>query len=261
LTSRVVLDHDFSDDILGYVSFNSGFISGGYNIISPTAPPFSPETLNAYEIGVKSELFDQRLRVNAAGFFYQFNNLQVNQIVNGSAITSNAAAAINKGLDVDFEGLPTKNLMLHGGITILNATYSSYPNAPYTPPSPTGGLIETAPPQSATGNFLDDAPSLTYNIGAQYTVPTDHGDIVGDITYSFTSHLYVAADNLFRVPSYGLLNLSLLWTEPSGRWDVRLWGKNVTGAHYYSYPAEQQAGFTVSPGAPATFGVTVGFHI
>src|ERR1044072_6896049 len=63
-TYRISVDHRFSDDVLAYASFNTGFKSGGFNANSPGAAPYRPEKLKAYEIGLKSELFDRRLRLN-----------------------------------------------------------------------------------------------------------------------------------------------------------------------------------------------------
>src|SRR3546814_3352390 len=60
-----------------YASYNRGFKSGGYNIASPNVAPFRPETLDDWEAGLKSELFDRRLTFNVNGFLYKYRNMQV----------------------------------------------------------------------------------------------------------------------------------------------------------------------------------------
>src|SRR3546814_16935007 len=60
-----------------YASYNRGFKGGGYNIASPNVAPFRPETLDDWEAGLKSELFDRRLTFNVNGFLYKYRNMQV----------------------------------------------------------------------------------------------------------------------------------------------------------------------------------------
>lgn len=66
ITYRVSLDHRFSDEVMGYVSWNTGFKSGGFNANSPGTAPYKLETLQAYEAGLKTDLFDGRLRLNTS---------------------------------------------------------------------------------------------------------------------------------------------------------------------------------------------------
>lgn len=86
-TWRIALNFEPVDDINTYVSYNRGFKSGGYNTtsVTPNQAALKPETLDAYEVGVKSELFDRRVRFNVAAFHYKYRDIQVTQTTAGRA--------------------------------------------------------------------------------------------------------------------------------------------------------------------------------
>lgn len=78
-----------------------GFKSGVYNLTNPVQPVVKPETLDAFELGVKSDLLDRRLRLNVAGFYYQYKNIQLFQVTARETVLGNAAKAKLYGVDVD----------------------------------------------------------------------------------------------------------------------------------------------------------------
>ena len=106
-TYRAVLSHDFSEQVMGYVSANRGFKSGNYNPNSVTNPPVKPEYLDACEAGVKSELLDGALRLNASAFRYNFTDIQVRSNagfpVGAASIAQNIAKAHANGLELQLE--------------------------------------------------------------------------------------------------------------------------------------------------------------
>jgi iron complex outermembrane receptor protein len=258
-TFRISLDHHFTDDILSYISFNRGFKSGVFNTYSPSAPAVEPEVLDASEIGLKTEFFDKRLRFNSAAYFYKFSNMQLAKVIAGQAITVNAADAEIKGLDTSMELIPVRNVTLRVGASYIDSKFTSYPNAPIYSPAPGGGLA--AVPGDATGNQLPYAPEYSFNVGGDYVVPTAQANYTFNIHYAYTDSLFINADNLVKQPSFGYLNSSLTWASHNGKWDVRLWGKNLNNAHTYTFLLEQQGiGVTASPAAPRTFGITLGTH-
>ena len=93
-----------------------------------------PEVLDAYEIGLKSEYFDHRFRANLAGYYYQYKDLQVTELVAGSDYVLNAAKAEIYGLDADFTAIPLRNLTLNASLALIHGRYTNFPNAPYFPP-------------------------------------------------------------------------------------------------------------------------------
>ncbi len=76
LTWRLALNQKFTEDVMGYVSYNRGFREGGYNVAGPADAPYKPESIDAYEVGLKSVMFDRRLRLNAAAFWYEYRDIQ-----------------------------------------------------------------------------------------------------------------------------------------------------------------------------------------
>src|SRR5487761_79111 len=74
-TYRAAVDHQFTSNLLGYISYDHGFKGGGFNLSSPAAAPFYPEQLDAYQAGLKSEFLDHRIRANLSTFYYEFKDL------------------------------------------------------------------------------------------------------------------------------------------------------------------------------------------
>ena len=258
-TFRISLDHHFTDDILSYISFNRGFKSGVFNTYSPSAPAVEPEVLDASEIGLKTEFLDKRLRFNSAAYFYKFSNMQLAEVIAGQALTVNAADAEIKGLDTSMELIPVRNVTLRVGASYIDSKFTSYPNAPIYSPAYGGGLATVT--GDATGNQLPYAPKYSFNVGGDYVLPTAQANYTFNINYAYTDSLFINADNLVKQPSFGYLNSSLTWASHNGKWDVRLWGKNLNDAHTYTYLLQQQSiGVTASPAAPRTFGITLGTH-
>jgi iron complex outermembrane receptor protein len=95
LTWRAALDYQLTPDLMGYLSYNKGFKSGGYNLSSPGSAPFFPEHVDAVETGIKSEFLDHRIRLNVAGFYYYYRDIQVAIVLGGNQLFVNAAAARN----------------------------------------------------------------------------------------------------------------------------------------------------------------------
>ena len=132
-TPRVALEHrgDFG---LVYLSYSRGFKSGGYNYPASVNPVLNPETLDSYEIGVKSDLADDRLRLSSALFFYDFKDLQVSRNGGGVFITTeNAASARVHGLEIDVDVVITDDLSLRSGIALVDSEYSDYTAAVLVP--------------------------------------------------------------------------------------------------------------------------------
>jgi iron complex outermembrane recepter protein len=252
-TWRVSLDHKFAPDIMAYASYNRGIKAGGYDTIAaPGTPGFKPETLDAYEIGIKTELFDRHVRFNAAGFWYQYKNLQLSHQVNGTSVTTNAAKARIRGIEGELEIAPGGGLVLNFTGSYLDGTYRSFPDAPaYT----AGGIISTI---DASGNKTIRTPKFTGSANIEYSVPTDFGKITASATATFSGKFYWTPDNRITQNSYGLLNTTLQWTSLSQQYFVRAWGRNLTNKHYLTSGVESGIGDLNIFAPPRTYGVTLG---
>ena len=261
---RLSLDHDFSPDVMGYVSYNRGFKAGTYNmqVISDPPRPLKPETLDAYEVGLKSTLFDRMATVNVAAFYYDYKNITVRAPLNNTTTfdIQNAATARLYGLDLDFVLQPTPELTITGGLELLNATFREFASTTAVQILPTGGFRTIT--INPSGNRLPFAPKVSGNIGVSYRLDlADRGALqfAGDVMYRSTS--YFEADNIRVQGPLTLLNASVKWTPPGERWDVIVWGRNLTDEVYKAGHVGNVLADTVLYGAPRTIGVTLSFHL
>jgi iron complex outermembrane receptor protein len=145
MTWRAALDREIAPDVLGYASISRGFKSGLFNITAPANPAVLPQTVDAYEIGLKTEAFDHSLRISAAGFYNIFDNIQVRQNVPGGFLLLNAPKARTQGFDIDMSTTPIQDLTVQGAVAYLDGKYGRFPNAPFLHPSP---LAARYPPRA-----------------------------------------------------------------------------------------------------------------
>jgi iron complex outermembrane receptor protein len=269
LTWRLSLDHRFSDEVLGYISYNRGFKGGSFTAMNFPAIELKPETLDAYEVGIKSDLFDRRVRLNVAAFYYNYVNLQVNQIENGLLFVYNANGAHTYGLDADLEARVTKGLTLNAGISLLHDRYTSFPNAftttpiiPVFPPpannAPNGGnLVGTG---DATGKRLQNTPDVTFNIGFSYEVETQIGKISLAANNYYNGGYFTAPENRLRQPHYDVVDASITWLSRDNHFSLKIWGKNLGDTVYSTQIDATNFGDSRGLAPPRTFGATAGFH-
>lgn len=258
-TWRAALDYKITDDVLVYGSVSTGTKAGVFNLVTFNPTPVQPEELKAYELGVKSEFLDRRLRVNAAAFFYDYKDLQVQtQQPSGVTNLSNAKAAHIKGLEIESELVPVSNLTLRASVTYLDAKYTDYTNAPFYQPNPNPpyGLFPSTI-GDATGNRLSRAPEVSGTAGAEYRMPVQSDEMAFGLNYSYTGAFFWNPDNLVRQASYGLLDANVGYTFTAHRMTVQLWGSNLTNAVYNLTENEfgGPIGTSSGPGAPRTYGI------
>ena len=259
-TFRVAVDHKFGPDVLGYVSFNTGFRSGGYNADFAGNPPFKPETIKAAEVGLKSELLNRRLRLNIAGFHYNYSNIQVARYIGTQEEIFNGSKAELYGFDLDSELVVARGLSVTGGVSYLHDRFTSFPDAPFVVAvgscvPPLGGVCSA----SAAGKKLPFAPTMTANVGVSYKFDVSFGTISLDGNYFHTSKLYAAPDNVLEQAPYGLGSAAISWTSPTNQLSIKVYAKNLGNKVYATSLLENQQGPTRSYGAPRTYGVTAGY--
>ena len=261
-TWRVSLDHQFTDDVMGYVSYNRGMKSGGVGITgaADTITTYEPEELDAYEIGIKSDLLDGRARFNAAVFYYDFSSIQFQRVVTGAGVIINGGDAESYGADAELEFQATDNLRLTAGISLLDTEIKDFPNAPCTERTPAGTTIDCAPGYNADGNELTQAPDFTGSLAASYRIPTEIGAIDLNASYYYNDGYYQEIDNRLETDSYELLNASIVWTNHAENLSAQLWGRNLTDEFYFVQAlgtANLSDLGTAAP--PRTYGVTLSY--
>lgn len=258
-TWKIGIDHEFTDDIMAYLTYSRGFKSGAYNTVRPQDRPVNPEILDAYEFGVKSVLFDRRLRANFAAFYYDYSGVQLTRVVTGgSQIILNAAKAEIYGVDFDFEAAVSERFTLQGGMEWLHHRYKSFPGAPITTPNPQSPYGNITVEGSAAGNRMIRTPDFQASISANYTIPIGSNEITANISYSYNDGFYWEPDNRIRQPSYHLVNTQLSWVSSEESYSVKLWTRNLLNEKYLYQVFEQGPGDFALPAPGRTYGVTLG---
>jgi iron complex outermembrane recepter protein len=222
---------------MGYLSYSRGFKAGTFNpgstdVVSLTTP-VKPEELDAYEIGLKTEFPNQRIRFNSSAFYYDYSGIQVQAYTAGGVYLTNGAKAKVYGFDGDFQFKPMEHLFIDGGVEFLHSEFTSFPNAPLYSfsPDPANGCLSPVGicgyQGSATGNQLPVAPETTARLSASYDIPTSAGDVTLNANYAYNSGWFAGADNFLKQPSYNLINASVQWNSRDGRYGILLWGRNL----------------------------------
>jgi iron complex outermembrane recepter protein len=253
-TYRLVIDHNLNEDVLLYASYNRGFRSGNYNTVNPGGPPVDPELMDAYEVGMKGDFLNGSLRINAAAYYYEVEDLILQTLQGVTLVSQNAAEAEISGIDMDITYAATENLELFVGFSILDTEYTSYPDASANPPctaapQPAGCMFPGMPGGNgatisfdASGNQLLYAPDLSTSVGISYVLPTDHGEYSFSARALHNDEFPFVVDGRISQDAYTLVNLSAGWRDPNDTWGLRLIVKNATNEEYLTYGTAQGGG-------------------
>ena len=260
VTFKAAVDYQFTDDVLGYVSFSRGYKAGNFNLLTyGSSTPTRPEIIDAYEAGVKSELFDKHVRLNAAGFHYKISNPQVALIKGQTIFFSNAGGSEVNGGEFDAEFAIARGLSARAGATYLDSHYTDYLGAPASIPDVVnGGSIPVAGGINARGNRTPLAAKVTFNVGGDYTIETHVGTFTLTADLYHNSGYFFEPDNLLRQGAYDLLNAQIRW-KVAKNYAVRVFGRNllnekiIAGAASYQGPT----GFAYVPSPPVTYGFAI----
>ncbi len=261
-TYRVSLDHHFTKDVLGYASINTGFKSGGFNTTTLVASafgynPFAPETLTAYEVGLKTQFLDHRLTFNVAGFLYDYKNIQISTFLNGPIVIINGPSARLKGIDAEFNLRATKAFRINASAQILSGKYNSaFPTCLIG--TPLGGVPLTT--GNCQGNDLPVTAKLTTTLAPEYRITlAGEGELSLNANWYHSSGWFTDSDNVIRQPAFDEFGASARWTSPNERYNLELWGKNLSNARSFNAQTEIQTGdHYTSYAAPRTYGVRAG---
>lgn len=254
-TYKFVANYRFNDDVMTYFSVATGFKSGGWQNLAlselAAKTAFDEENATNYELGVKSMLLDNTLRLNAAMFLTDYEDLQVtNPILEcGQPIcgvnTVNAGEAEIKGVELEFTWAITDNFQLMGNYAYLDTEYDDLE-----------GIL--AP---ANGNSLRNAPENAYTIVALYeAVLGGGGEVSARYEYAYKDETEQDINNnpLSQKGDYEVSNIRLGYTTSNENWEVAAWVKNAFDEEYLDHNF-YNAGFGAFsyPALPRTYGVTV----
>jgi len=219
-TPTVSLNWSPVEDLLTYIKYSKGYKAGGFNnsiSSSGSAVAFDPETLDAYELGVKSTWLDNTLRLNAAIFQMEYDDKQESAFVTGIGfVQTNAGEATSEGAEVELEYLLTEDWSIYGSVGYVDATYDEY-------------IIDED--ENNNGNDLTRAPEWTANIGTQVEWQyTDNLRGMFRLDYSYQDESFTQANNdpFFIAEEQNLVNARLQVSDADRIWQATLWGRNLT---------------------------------
>lgn len=247
VTGTLNLDWTPDDDTLVYAKYSRGYKSGGFLLGTLAAKPTADEeSVNAYEIGMKKTI-GGRLILNAAGFYNDFEGLQLNL----SQLNAAGTAASNNFVNVDAEayGLeleatwqPIQPLQISASYGYLHTEITE--GCCFYDPADPSALKSTARPSGGTsvnngvlfrfqdlaGSKIYQSPENKFALNANYTFDFTPGSLILSGTYTWTDETtYQPFDNPdFSVPAYGTADLRVLWKDAEDRYSLIGYVKNVT---------------------------------
>lgn len=258
-TPELGIEYSPHPDRFWYATVSRGYKAGGFNT-STVQAPFDPEFLWAYEAGVKTSWPARALRANAAAFYYDYRDMQLNTPPGDAPPGTfprviNAAEATLYGLDLELLWQARRDLELSLRGMLLEARFDDFvsidPNNPDVDPDRAGGR-------------LPQAPEVSYNFAAWYTRPLTRGTLRFGGEYRYQSPIYfnIYQDPALRQSGYGLLNAAVTWENRDRRWYVELYGRNLTDELYQQTILRNDplTGTKRFWGAPRTAGIRMGYR-
>lgn len=218
---RIGFEYTIGDDAMVYGSYSMGYKTGGWTtrLSAPLAeaPDFEEEEAETYELGFKSELFDNRVRLNGAVFFTEYDGIQMTQTEGISPTTVNAGVAEIKGAELELQWAVAEGFTLTSSLGYIDDEYTEL----------LAGVM--------AGDRLPKTPELKFNIAPRYEMSLNSGAaLIFNGDYTWTDELYNNTENteLLKRDSYEMLNASVTFEEPEGKWAVTFGGNNLLDERY-----------------------------
>lgn len=260
---RVAGQYQFTPDIMAYVDTATGYKGGGVDprpFVITQAVSFQPEKLTAYEGGLKMYLLDRKMRLNLAGFYNDYNNIQLTlascpQQSGGNAaipcaLPANVGNAHVTGFEAETEMHPISGLEIDASLSYLNFKYTSIANA-----AATGITLGMTTPYT---------PDWKWSIGAQYAIDMGaYGSLTPRIDASYQAAEFTNPINdpsWNQIPSYTVANARITYRAPSGGWSAWLSVSNIGNKLYYLtlFDTHTGAGYlNAQPAMPREWSLTV----
>lgn len=242
----ITAQHDFAPDIMGYATVSTGTKGGGFDAryLRDSADvgdffTYEPESATNYELGLKTQLFNNAVRLNIAAFLIDVKDFQVSVFDGATAfLVVNAAKARSKGVEVELTWAPVEGLTINSAVSLMDAKWVSYPGAPCFQSPATenrGDCVNRGTPgqfRDASGDPLPFAPKFSGNLNVAYERPvSDSIKVGGGVNVAYSSSYTNSGDG---DPVYMLqdknakIDARLSFGHVDGKWEIALIGKNLT---------------------------------
>ncbi|ABQ67897.1 TonB-dependent receptor [Rhizorhabdus wittichii RW1] len=248
------LDYKLEGDGLVYAKVSKGFKSGGINAainFGASGTPFKPETLYAYETGLKGSFLDRRLRYSTAVYYYDWRDMQVFTLTQQGPLSvrvlTNAGQGEAYGAEGDLTYLASDFLTLTFGGNYNHTKIKKY--------------VTTVAAQDATGNQFANSPKWTLFGLVKQQIPLGddyRATVTVDANYRSSQFFEIANRPIFREPGYALVNARLAFAPTGGAWEIAFWAKNLFDKRYRVDMIEvTAAGAALNAyGEPRTYGAS-----
>jgi len=232
VTPRIAYAHRFGDDTMWYVSATNGFKSGGWNA-RETAPtgvlPFGPEEIWSYETGIRTDLADGRLRINATAFYNEVEDLQTTSAVQGDFLTTNAGGLEVPGFELELTALPTDNWEVFLAAGFQDAEYVDLPDICVVPNTELAAYdidCNVADPKRS--------PDVTWTLSTTYEIalPALGAILRPTVSGRYIGQNVVGSLGLGANGSEFITNANIALIDDEGRWDALIECKNCTDEEY-----------------------------
>lgn len=216
ISPKIALQYRLNPGIMVYGNVAKGYQSGGFNTFAPQGYPtsYDEESLWSYEMGAKTTLFHDRVRLNTSLYYMDIDDMQVETAVNAiSNYRSNAAKSTSKGVEVEIDARVTQALSLFASYGYSKITFDSFSDAM----------------GDYKGNTNPYAPAYNYNIGGQYR---HQNGCYARVDLNGYGKMYFDKANQFSRDAYSLLNAKVGYE--AGSFDLYLYAKNLFDKKYDS---------------------------
>ncbi|GHC94669.1 TonB-dependent receptor [Novosphingobium pokkalii] len=276
---KIGLDADITPDVIGYASVSTGYRGGGLQASTNPAGfrQYAPETVTNYEAGLRANLLGNRLFVGLTAYQMDYKDLQVSTIIvdpvqGPIAVTTNAAKARIRGLELETTFRPTSADRFSGYISVMDAKFLSFADTPdgllyadtmYNIFAPLLGYSAiTAATTDNSGKRLPNAPTFSARASYSHSFTLNSGaKITPAVDFYYQTHSYATAQNIAQglIDGYTKTDLNLQFDDASGHAYVNFFVNNLEDRRIPTVVTPVWSSTTASYAPPRTYGVRIGF--
>lgn len=268
-TPRFGFQIDLAEKIMLYGQYTKGFKSGGFASNVTAVNSYAPEKIKGGELGIKSDFAGGRIRLNVAGYYYDYSDLQVQSValVDGVSVfrVRNAANSRIYGAEVQLQAVASDALRFDFSGMLQSAKYTDFITCNNTAFLGACGTAATSTLVNVKGNWLNRAPDYTINVGAEYDFQLGSAGkltVRGESYFSGQVFYDEFATPLLKQKAYSLQNLFVSFSPTNGNYDLRFFVKNIGKTDYKTSAIFQTSAFQQMGtwGQPRTVGAEATVH-
>lgn len=235
-----------------YVGYSRGYKAGGFNLdrdAAITGFEFDPETVDAYEAGLKWASPDQTLEINTDIFYNEFKDYQINVFDGINFATTNAAKVNSHGVELALSWMPLVGLLIDGGVTWSNTEFDEHAALNNEGETLAGKRLPFAPEWAATGAISYEMPIGSFT-----------GFGVVNASYMGDQNIETSLANAANVDAFTVVNARLGVRTSDDKWELALWGKNIFEEEYRTIQFKsplQEGSWTAFRGEPRMYGASL----